>query len=153
MRHGTKFWENRQEMSAFLGTRTLVSSLSRGSDIRLVSHFFNTWPHVRDTTIQDIFACGIRNPGKFCKWNLEPWALESGIQLKESGIQNPSSTDKDWNPVPSIRNPGRGIQNPTLSWIRLYGVKHSRRSGRKVYYYWINHHLTIMYQSKVWTNL
>ena len=34
-------------------------------------------------------------------WNLEPWALESGIQLKESGIpltiriQNPNSTDKD----------------------------------------------------------
>ena len=33
----------------------------------------------------------------------ESWAFESGIQLKESGmpltieIQNPGSTDKDWN--------------------------------------------------------
>ena len=55
--------------------------------------------------------------------NLESWVLESGIQLKESGIpltigiQNPSSTDKYWNPVPGIRNPWRGIQNPGLSWI------------------------------------
>ena len=35
--------------------------------------------------------------------------MESGIQLKESGIpltiaiRNPSSTDKDWNPVPGNR--------------------------------------------------
>ena len=40
--------------------------------------------------------------------NPESWALESGIQLKESGIvlaignQNPSSNDKDWNPLPGI---------------------------------------------------
>ena len=39
---------------------------------------------------------------KFFLWNLESWALESGIHLKESGIrrtigiQNPSSTDKHW---------------------------------------------------------
>ena len=37
--------------------------------------------------------------------------MESGIHLKESGIllrigiQNPSSTDKDWNQEPEIRNP------------------------------------------------
>jgi len=48
--------------------------------------------------------------------------VESGIQLKESGIiltigiQNPSSTDKDWNPV-------GGIHNPRLSWILLQGTK------------------------------
>ena len=41
-------------------------------------------------------------------WNPESWALESGIQLKESGIalaignQNPSSYDKDWNLLPGI---------------------------------------------------
>ena len=40
------------------------------------------------------------------------------------GIQNPSSTDKDWNPVPGIRNPQRGIQNPRLSRIPLHGAKH-----------------------------
>ena len=47
----------------------------------------------------------------FCLWDPKSWALESGIQLKESGIllkigiQNLSSTDKDWNQVPGIRNP------------------------------------------------
>ena len=50
--------------------------------------------------------------------NPESWALESRIQLKESGIplkigiHNPSPTDKDWNPVP-------GIRNARLSWIPL----------------------------------
>ena len=55
--------------------------------------------------------------------------MESGIHLKESGIplkisiRNPGfTTDKDWNPVPGIRNPGRGIQNPKLSWIPLQGA-------------------------------
>ena len=68
---------------------------------------------------------GLRTPGNFFLWNPEPWALESGIQLKESGIllklgiQNPNFTDKDRNPVPGIRNPGRGIQNP---WLSLHGV-------------------------------
>ena len=33
-----------------------------------------------------IFAFGIRNLGKLYTWNLESWALESGIQYKESGI-------------------------------------------------------------------
>ena len=49
--------------------------------------------------------------------------IESGKQPKESGIlltigiQNPSSTDKYGNPVPGIRNPQRGFQNPRLPWI------------------------------------
>ena len=36
--------------------------------------------------IREIFAFRIRNPGKFYSWNPESWALESGKQLKESGI-------------------------------------------------------------------
>ena len=46
--------------------------------------------------------------------NQEYWALESGIQLEKSGIALTSSdsTDKNWNPVPGIRNPLRRIQNP-----------------------------------------
>ena len=46
--------------------------------------------HVRESRL--------RNLGKFCLWNTKSWALDSGIQLKESGIpltigiQNPSST-------------------------------------------------------------
>ena len=69
-----------------------------------------------------------RTPGNFFSWNLESWALESGIQLKEYrtllkiGIQNPNFTNKDRNPVPGIRNLGRGIQNQRLSWIPLHRV-------------------------------
>ena len=61
--------------------------------------------------------------------------MESGTQLKESGmrltigIRNPSSTGKVRNLVPGIRNPGRGIQNPRLSWIPLHGVENSSEKG------------------------
>ena len=54
--------------------------------------------------------------------------IESGKQPKESGIlltigiQNPSFTDKYGNPLPGIRNPQRGFQNPRLPWIPLHGV-------------------------------
>ena len=69
---------------------------------------FNPSPHVRESRF--------RNPENFCLWNLESWALESGIQLQESGIpmtvgiQNPSSTEKDlessnWNPEYMAWNP------------------------------------------------
>ena len=53
---------------------------------------------------------GIRIP-EFVKFLL----VESGILLK-IGIQNPTSTDKDWNPVPEIRN-------PRMSWFSLHGTK------------------------------
>ena len=43
-------------------------------------------PHAKESGIRENFACRIRNPGKLCFWNLESWVLESGIQLKESGI-------------------------------------------------------------------
>ena len=39
------------------------------------------------------------------------------------GIEIPSSTDKDWNPVPGIRNPRHWIQNPRLSWNPLHGAR------------------------------
>ena len=61
--------------------------------------------------------------------------VESGIQLKQSGIQltigirNPSSTGKVRNLVPGIWNPLRGIQNPRLSWIPLHGVEDSSEKG------------------------
>ena len=54
---------------------------------------------------------------------MESWNLESAIQLKDSGIplmigiQNPSSIDKDWNRVPGIWNPWRGIQNLGFPYI------------------------------------
>ena len=39
---------------------------------------------------------GLRNLGNFCLWNPKSWALESGIQLKESGMP----LIDDWNPEP-----------------------------------------------------
>ena len=53
---------------------------------------------------------GIRIP-EFLKFLL----VESGILLR-IGIQNASSTDKDWNLVPEIRN-------PRMSWFSLHGTK------------------------------
>ena len=56
----------------------------------------------------------IPDPVKFLLVNPESWALESGIQLKESriqlpvGIWNSSSTDNK----SGIQNPQRRIQNP-----------------------------------------
>ena len=66
-----------------------------------------------DSRMREIFACRIGNPGRFCLWHPESWVVESGIELKESGIpltmgiQNPSSADKYWNPVPGIQTPQR----------------------------------------------
>ena len=64
------------------------------------------------------------NSGNFCLWNPDTWALESGIQLMESGIP---LTIGIRNPVLGIRNPRYGIQNPRLSWIPLRGRAVSRR--------------------------
>ena len=63
-----------------------------------------------DSRIREILACGVRNPWNFYLWNLESWALESGIQLQEFGISL----------MIGIRNPPYGIQNPKLSWIPLH---------------------------------
>ena len=58
-------------------------------------------PRNPDSGIREIFAYEIWNPGL--------WNPESGIEVKESGILNPSSTDKD-------------CQNPRLSCIPLHGA-------------------------------
>ena len=62
-----------------------------------------SWSHIRcnDHKIFEIFFFRPMqgNPENSCLWNLESWALESEIQLKESGIPltignwNPSSAD------------------------------------------------------------
>ena len=67
-----------------------------------------SFAHVKDSGIREFYL-----------GNVESWALESGIQLKESrillmiGIRNP---------VPGIWNARRWIQNLTLSWIPLRGA-------------------------------
>ena len=49
----------------------------------------------------NVRECRFRNRGNFCLWNLEYWALDSGIQLKETRItltiviRNASSIDKE----------------------------------------------------------
>ena len=46
-------------------------------------------PNVRESRFRNpgnFLESGIRNYGKFCFWNTESRALESGIELKESGI-------------------------------------------------------------------
>ena len=73
------------------------------------------------------FACAIRN---LWSWNPEYSSRnpESHKGL-ESGIQVPLT--KNWNPVPRIRNPWRGIQNPrldSLTWGDSQG-KNNRRFG------------------------
>ena len=86
-----------------------------------------TSPHSErdpDSEMREIFAFWNPESGKFCLRN-----LESGVRFKESGvpvtneIKNPSFTDKNWDPVPGIRNSRRGIRNPesktvldSLSW-------------------------------------
>ena len=49
---------------------------------------------------------------RFYNWSNRPIqgnpdSLGFGTRITSQGIQNPSSTDKDWNPVPRIRNPQR----------------------------------------------
>ena len=94
-----------------------------------------TWGNLDAEILDSLFwLVGIWNPGKFCLWNQESWTLESKIQLTESGIpqeeislpfvivkrkekwviRNSAITiNKDWNTVPGIPNPLRGVQNPT----------------------------------------
>ena len=58
---------------------------------------------------------------------MESWDLESGMKLmgsgipKTIGIQNPSYTENEWNPVSGVRNPRHEIHVPRLTWISLCG--------------------------------
>ena len=73
---------------------------------------------------------GIRIPECWKIFLMESRILGFGIRNTAQGVrnptndwnQNPSSTDKYGNPVPGIRNPQRGFQNPRLPWIPLHGV-------------------------------
>ena len=75
------------------------------------------------------FVCGIRNTPNFCLWDPDSCALESPIQLKESGtplttgIQNSSSLTKNlesitWNPESTLRNPES--KTWTCSWSTIF---------------------------------
>ena len=72
-----------------------------------------------ETVIKENFACRIRNHGL---WNSE-YSLRNPESHKKCGIWDAISSDIDWNPVSGIRNSGRGIQNPRLSWLSLHEAK------------------------------
>ena len=49
-----------------------------------------------DSEIPEMFACGIRNLGKFCSWNIKKSGiLGFGMWNTAQGIRNPTN---DWNP-------------------------------------------------------
>ena len=60
--------------------------------------------------------------GNFCLWNPESLVVESGISLT-IGIQNPSSTDKYWNPVSWIRNRESKTVQGSLTWAKISSNK------------------------------
>ena len=72
---------------------------------------------------------GVRIPKSWnwCLWNggILGFGIRNTAQgicnPKTIGIEIPSSTDEDWNPVPGIRNPRHWFQNPRLSWNPLHG--------------------------------
>ena len=71
-------------------------------------------------------------------WNPESSALESGVQLKESGIplvigsENPSSTDKDWNRVPGIEYLESGIRDVESRIPSYLGLPYMGRLGGRL---------------------
>ena len=66
--------------------------------------------------IRRTFACGIWNPENVFFWNPESWALESAIQLKESGYLANDCNPKSKFRWQGIRSPVPKIQNLRLFW-------------------------------------
>ena len=101
---------------------TINSPAVRAREVVLINIFWpyaiQESPHVREFGFRNpaSFSCRIQNPGPWnpdYSWrNPDPtndWSLESMLHQQ-----------KFRNPVPVIRNPPRGIQNPRLSWIPLH---------------------------------
>ena len=65
-----------------------------------------------ESGLRETFAYGICNPGPYFRIQLKECRIPRTI-----GIHNPSSTVKDWYPVPGIRNPRLGIQNPRFHYM------------------------------------
>ena len=68
--------------------RDVTLSSIKDDDIKMRSPGRNP-----DSGIREIFVCRIRNPRKFCLWNLESWVC--GIPNTYQGIRNPTN---DFNP-------------------------------------------------------
>ena len=82
-----------------------------GNKLQAKKVFFCTWSRPNRTEIREIFAFGFQNPQKFHLSNPESLALESGIQLKESGIQLTTKfrwqrlESSTWDPESTAWNP------------------------------------------------
>ena len=80
----------------------------------VAGHVASLWsPHLIKSGFwyAENFCHGIQNPEKICWWNPESWALDSGIQLKESRgsqmirIRNPRHRgEKEHTNVCDLRN-------------------------------------------------
>ena len=89
-------------------TRCEITQSSCKRDTKSKSHVGMKLAPVRVFSCKHPLTIEIQNPSS------------TGIRNPSRGIQNPSSTNKDWNPPPGIRNPPRGIHNQRLYWILLH---------------------------------
>ena len=74
------------------------------------------------------------NSGKLCLWDPECWTLDqSRIHWwLESGIYYLLIWSGARNLVPGIRNQWRGIQNPRLYWVPLYGATRKEFNSHRI---------------------
>ena len=104
-------------LGAFLN---VVTNLSPSQSFHRTNYSYRPMYVNPDIRILEMFACGIWKPGSMFA-NKKSGILGFGTRNTTQGIHNPSSTDKEY-PVPGIRKPWRGIQNPRVSWTLLHGA-------------------------------
>ena len=95
------------------------------------------WEHLRSSSFPpNVGESGFPNPGNFCFWNLKSWPLESGIQLKKSGVPltiktlNPRSSGKE-SKIEYLESGIHGVEPriqdglgfPYIGWILHIGHK------------------------------
>ena len=96
-----------------LNERQEICVIDQSCSVKIMSGYLP--PHVRKSgkyllTESGTMGFGIRSTAHRIRNLTSDWNPESTFHCK------------DWNPVPGIRNPRRGIQNPKLSGIPLYGA-------------------------------
>ena len=115
----------------FLSPLTLFSPQVRESIFRNPGNFCLLNPEfgkilLVESVLRENFVRGIQNSITFCSWNPGSLALESGIQLEiplTIRFNNPSSTDKDWNPESMAWNPESKTALDSVAWgDSLYNV-------------------------------
>ena len=133
--YGLDSWWASSQVFQYHDTRTFAEGFRLLKTLKCIAIY---WSLVHDVSLRTIASCkglripesgkffagGNRNPRKFSLWNPESWALEFGIQLKESGIPQ-----KMWNPEynflwhrlkSSIWNPEFKAWNPESKTILTF---------------------------------